>query len=444
MSDTKTIFCGNNPQYLSEELVKQSNSSNGGVAFRIPSLVNANGTLVAAVDNAATGADWGYISVAVRTSEDGGKSWSDINTIVSPPARIVNSDINNIATAFYIDPCMSVASNGDIVMLVTFWPESKGLHNLKYLDKNKPAYASFNGNTYPIIYDKDGNFFYVLDDETVLDSNKAKTKYRVNFAEGELYKGDEYIGNIHLNGAIGKSHDDNITTTHGAPLKSVRRSYIFMIKSSDNGKSWSKPVDITGSILNEKTDGPFLGVAPGSAPKTKDGRIIFPLYTLKGSVCIYSDDNGETWRRGQWEHFTPNIDEWTLVEAPQGELLAFSRAKRYAKTPFAISYDNSITWIKEKKAPFKAPKCQKNALIIDDRIFVSHPSATKRANGVISTGKVIYKKDMFSKIKWDKESIKVNDGFFAYSCMAKIDDKTIGILYEDQPSSHIVFQKIKI
>ncbi len=444
MSNKKTIFCGNNPDYLDKELVKQSDKSNGGVAFRIPSLVQANGTLVAAIDNASTGADWGYISVAVRTSDDAGKTWSDINTIVSPPARVINSDVNNIATAFYIDPCMTVTNNGEIVMLVTFWPESKGLHNLKYLDKKKPAYSIFDGEKCPLIYDKNGNYFYVLSNGTVLNSSKVKTDYTVDFADGELYKGEEYIGNIHLNGAIGLSQDENIPTTHGAPLKSVRRSYIFMLKSSDNGKTWSKPQDITGSILNENIDGPFLGVAPGNAPTARNGRMVFPLYTLKGTVCIYSDDNGKTWRRGQWNSFTANIDEWTAVEAPNGELFALSRAKRYAKTPCAVSYDNAITWIKKKNAPFKAPKCQKNAIAIGNRIFVSHPSARKRENGVISTGTFIYKNDVLQKVKWDKESIKINDGFFAYSSMAQIDDNTIGILYEDQPSSHIVFQTVKI
>ena len=48
MADEQLIFCGSSPAFLDEELTKHSNEENGGVAFRIPSLINANGTLIAA------------------------------------------------------------------------------------------------------------------------------------------------------------------------------------------------------------------------------------------------------------------------------------------------------------------------------------------------------------------------------------------------------------
>lgn len=446
MANKQTLFCGTNTEFLSAELAKEANEANGGVAFRIPSLVNAGGTLVAAVDKAYVPTDWGFIELAVRTSADGGKTWGNIKTIATPPARVINSDKENTATAFYIDPCMAVAPNGDIVMLVTFYPESKGLFNKKMMDKNKVAYASFDGKTVPVIYDREGNFYYVLESGKVLDKTKSSTPYKVNFADGELYKGDEYVGNIFLNGTKEKTSGDDERTTFGAPLKAVKRNYIFMLRSSDKGETWTKPVDITGSILNQDKDGFFLGIAPGNALTTSSGRMVFPLYTLKsGSVAIYSDDNGLTWRRNETMPYTPNIDEWTLAEGPDNNLYSFSRAKGFKKTPTAISYDNGITWIKTKNAKFKAPKCQKNCLIDGNKIYVSHPSKKGRNDGVISVGTFEYnKKNKLKGIKWAKEDIKINEGFFAYSCMTKIDGGTIGILYEDQPSSHIVFETIKL
>lgn len=439
----QVLFCGNEKKFLAEELIKDSNASNGGAAFRIPSLVNAGGTLVAAIDRAATGADWGYIELAVRTSEDNGKTWSDIQTIAAPPAREIVSDVENTKSAFFIDPCMTVAPNGDIVMLVTFFPESKGIHNRNLLDKKKTAYSSFDGEKCPVIYDRDGNYYLVLSDGTVLNSSKAKTEYTVK-GLGELYKGDEYVGNIYLNGAIGKAAVDGTKTTFGAPLKSPKRSYIFMLRSSDKGATWSEPEDITGSILNPD-DGVFFAVAPGSGLTTSSGRIIMPIYTLKGTVAVYSDDNGETWQRNPNVQYTNNIDEWTAVEAPTGEIYSFGRAKSFGKTPVSVSLDNGIVWNKDKKANVKAPKCQKNAIAVGNRIYISHPSGSKRENGVISVGTFEFdKKNKLKGIKWSKESIKLNEGFFAYSCMAEIDEKTIGILYEDQPSSHIIFDIIKL
>ena len=173
--------------------------------------------------------------------------------------------------------------------------------------------------------------------------------------------------------------------------------------------------------------------------------MLFPFYTLNGTVCVYSDDNGETWRRNENIIFTPNIDEWTLAEGPEGVLYSFSRAKGYKKTPAAISRDNGITWEKTKKAPFKAPKCQKNCLVIGDRMFVSHPSKKGRHDGVSSVGTFDYdKKGKCKGIKWSKDDIKINEGFYAYSCMTRINDNTIGVLYEDQPSSHIAFETFNV
>lgn len=444
MSKKQILFCGTSKDYLAEELTKDSNASNGGTAFRIPSLVNANGTLVAAIDKAATGMDWGFIELAVRTSKDNGETWSDIKTIATPPAREINSDGDNTKSAFFIDPCMTVAPNGDIVMVVTFFPESKGFHNRKILDKKKVAYAMFDGEKCPLVYDKDGAFYYVLKDGSVVDKAKAKTAYTIK-GLGELYKDDEYVGNVHLNGAIGKSKIENAKTTFGAPLKTPKRSYIYMLKSSDNGETWSEPVDITSQIINEKADGTFLAVAPGTGLTTANGRIIMPLYSLSGTVAIYSDDNGESWNRNPNFLYTGNIDEWTAVQAPTGEIYSFGRAKKFGKTPVTISYDNGMSWGKGKKAGVKAPKCQKDALTIKNTVYISHPSDKKRANGVISKGEFVYnKKGNLKKIEWAKDDIKINEGFFAYSSMAVIDNNTIGILYEDQPSSHIIFETISL
>ena len=409
--------------------------------YRIPSLVNTGKTLVAVCNRETNDNDYGYMELVCRTSADGGKSWSDVQLIAAPPAREISDDYESFKSAFFIDPCMAVADNGDIILLVTFFPESKGIMDKKLLEK-KAAFTGFDSKLYPVVYDRDGKYYIILDDGKVLDSKKAKTSYRVE-GIGELYQGDEYVGNIFLNGAKGKAEDES-KTTFGAPLKAPKRSYIYMFKSSDEGKTWSEGKDITRDLLID-SDGVFLGMAPGSALKTESGRLVFPLYTLKNTVSIYSDDNGETFKRNKRFPYSENIDEWCAIEGPDNKIHTFGRAKKPGKAPVSVSADNAITWMKGKKAGFKAPKCQKSAIAIGDSIFVSHPTGKKRENGVISKAEFIRnKKGAIKGIKWSKEDIKINEGFFAYSCLAKIDDNTLGILYEDAPSAHIVFETIKI
>lgn len=440
--DGKIIFCGSSEKFLKSDLIKYSDASNGGTAFRIPSLINASGTLIAAIDKQSCGADWGYIELAVRTSDDGGETWSDIKTIASPPARETRITDDCFASAFYIDPCMAVAPNGDVLMLADFYPECKGLHNRRLLDKKKPPYAMHGGKLCPALYDRDGAFYTVAKDGTVFDGSGSATPYCMKDSKGSLYKNNEYVGNIFLNGKTGKN-EVGAETTFGAPLKAPKRNYIYMFKSSDNGKTWSGPVDVTSDFLI-KSDGTFAGIAPGVGLTTQKGRVIIPLYVdRKETVAIHTADSGDTWSRSKRQPYSCNIDEWQLVQAPDGVILGFGRQKRYGKTPVSVSYDDGIHWQKGEKTKLYAPKCQKSVISIGDYVFCSHASEKKRENGVITVGKFCKKNGKTAGVSWYSQT-PINEGFFAYSCLTQIDDDHIGVLYEAEPSSFICFKKYKI
>lgn len=439
MNDRNVIFCGNNADFLREELTKESNDANGGVAFRIPSIVNANGTLVAVSDRQSCGMNWGYIELVVRRSEDGGKTWSNIEAIATPPARETKKSAESFASAFFVNPCMTVAKNGDIVLITNFYPESKGIHNEKLLDKKKVPYTSVNGEFFPVIYDREGNFYSIRKDGSVFDKNNTKTNFRVE-GIGSLYRDDEYFGNIYLNGAMGKN-ELNAETTFGAKLKAPKRSYVFMIKSSDNGKTWSNPVDITPMILDEK-DGTFLGVSAGTGVTTENGRIIMPLYTKKNGLSIYSDDNGETWHRTRNQKYNEVSGKWVPAVSADGSIFAFGMQKKYGKTPISVSRNESNNWNKLSATELYSPDCQKSIITFGDYVLCSHPSEKKRENGIISVGKFRMKGKQAIGIDWVGHK-KINDGFFAYSSLVKIDDDNIGVLFESEPSSYIEFKTFK-
>ena len=429
MGNKSLIFCGNSPEFLDEKLTKESTAANGGTAFRIPSLINANGTLIAAADKASCGADWGYIELAVRRSEDGGKTWSDIESVAVPPARETRKSAECYASAFYIDPCMALTNDGEIIMIADFWPECMGIHKKKLLDKKKIPYGLLDDQMVPLIYDRNGSFYYVKPDGTVLNSKKEQTNYSVKSPTG-------------LNGAMGKN-EENANTTFGAPLKAPKRCYVFMLKSSDGGKTWSEPKDITNMIL-EETDGTFLGVAPGVGLTLEDGKVVMPLYTLKnGSVSIFTTDGGETWHRMRRNPYCQTTGEWQMISAQNGNIIGIGRQNNFGKTPVCISENGAKSWLKCKKTALNAPKCQKSIISAGGYVFCSHPSGRQRENGVISIGKPRMIKGSYSHIDWFKD-IEINNGFFAYSCLAQIDEDTIGVLYESQPSSYIEFQTFKI
>ncbi|MBR3150210.1 MAG: exo-alpha-sialidase, partial [Eubacterium sp.] len=280
-----------------------------------------NVLLAAAVkcsQNIDKGISWGYNEIVAKISSDGGESWSEEKTVLAPPARKITADEGNTKSAFFINPTLLTAPNGDFVIVFTFYPECMGEEDEKLLDKKKTPFTGFNSKTYPVLYDRDGNYFIVLEDGKVIDSSKQPTEYTVK-GLGELYRGEEYLGNIHLNGAMGKSEGLG-KTSFGAPLKSPKRSYIMMIKSSD-GINWSEPKDITPNVICE-SDGACVRTSKGNGAVCENGRMIVPLTAPKGAAFIYSDDNGESWNRNMRMPYIPVKEDISVLQTSGGELLA--------------------------------------------------------------------------------------------------------------------------
>ena len=92
----------------------------------------------------------------------------------------------------------------------------------------------------PLIYDRDGNFYYIEESGAVLDSQKQPTPYRLGSGFGDLYKGDEYVGNIYLNGAVGKN-EAGAVTTFGAPLTKTQALLCIYAAQQRPGQNLERP-----------------------------------------------------------------------------------------------------------------------------------------------------------------------------------------------------------
>ncbi len=196
-------------------------------------------------------------------------------------------------------------------------------------------------------------------------------------------------------------------------------------------------------MLLAETDGAFVGVSAGTGLTTKDGRVVIPLYSEKGqSFSVFSIDNGETWHRMIRNPYSENTDEWQLIEAADGTLLGLGTQKKYGKTPLSFSVNGAKSWVKGKPTALFAPPCQKSVLQLGDYVLCSHPSGREREDGVITVGKLRRINGKFTYIDWIRELV-INEGFFGYSCLTKLDEKTVGVIYESQPSSYIEFKTIE-
>lgn len=244
--------------------------------------------------------------------------------------------------------------------------------------------------------------------------------------------------------------------TKPAPLSVTVNNYLYAIRSKDFGQTWEQPVDITATVMTEKEF--FVGTGPGIAiclknqnDKSKNGRLLAPVYNLLKTSVIYSDDNGKTWKRSSC---SKNIDESQLVELSDGTVLCFGRQRMLGKTPCSVSVDGGETWEKAGKAPLSSIRCQKSVIAVPkssytndmdknkDYLLFCASSGTlqknsKRFFGTITVAEVGDDK----KIKPLKQRTIVSNGvrgkyknFFAYSSLAALENGNFAVLFEGLPS----------
>ncbi|MFJ4923136.1 exo-alpha-sialidase [Streptomyces sp. NPDC088725] len=121
---------------------------------------------------------------------------------------------------------------------------------------------------------------------------------------------------------------------NGAPVPYVR--LVQLQRSTDGGRSWSPPEDITRSV--KPADWLWYATAPGHAIALRSGphrgRLLVPANHssastgLSGAHSLYSDDGGRTWHLGYVTSTSgglPTLDESTLAELPDGRIYVNAR-----------------------------------------------------------------------------------------------------------------------
>ena len=282
------------------------------------------------------------------------------------------------------------------------------------------------------------------------DEGKTWSPLKVIWNDGENVCGnpaplvDRETGNIYLlmTWNLGEDHEPDIIDEKS---KDTRR--IFVTSSSDNGKTWSNPKEITGSVKKENwtwyATGPCHGIQLEKG-KYKD-RLVIPCDHIEAgtkkyySHVIYSDDHGKTWKLGGT---TPQdqVNECTVAELNNGLLILnmrnYDRTQKSRKISF--SEDGGITWSAiQPDTTLIEPICQAS-LIFDKKNrklwFLNPASEKSRTNMTLKSSKDSGK-------TWKVEKV-LHTGPSAYSDLTLINKNTLGCLYEGgklSPYEGIVF-----
>lgn len=224
---------------------------------------------------------------------------------------------------------------------------------------------------------------------------------------------------------------DNEADIKMATAKGTRT--VWICKSTDDGATWSTPVEITSST--KKANWAWYATGPGVGIQLKSGRLVIPCdYAIVGtrdygSHVIYSDDSGETWKIGG-ESF-PQCNECQVVELEDGSLMLNMRSYRgqYCRS-VSISKDGGLTFTDPKPdETLVEPVCQASFLRYTEskthgksRLLFSNPASIRRN---MMTVRMSYDEGK----TWPVMKL-LDPRFGAYSCLTALPDMEIGLLYE--------------
>ncbi len=215
-----------------------------------------------------------------------------------------------------------------------------------------------------------------------------------------------------------------------------------LISSDDDGLTWSAPYSITSQVKNPAWHVFFNG--PGNGIAMKNGTLVFPSQYwdeskkpgIPHSSIIYSEDHGKTWKSGTGAKY--NTTESQVVETSPGVLMLNMRDNRGRYRSIATTSDMGKTWIEHPTsyealpdpvcmASFIKAKVNVKGKIKDVLFFGNVASQSGRQNTTI-------KASLDLGESWVKANQVLLDSrtTYGYSALTKIDDHTIGILYEGE------------
>ena len=229
----------------------------------------------------------------------------------------------------------------------------------------------------------------------------------------------------------------------------------FVTSTSDEAITWKIPKDITRQVKRKSwrwhAIGPVHGIQLQKAGNY--GRLVAPVAISieKGNTAycmalVYSDDFGDNWQIGAVDENLLDVvraNETTIAELNDGRIYINTRdqnggsdQKNRGET---FSSDGGLTFqtplIESNKFP--SPIVQAALLNWNGKLLFSTPSSSdKREN-------LIVMKSSDNAQTWET-LFKVHDGFSAYSDMVRLDENTLGVIYETDEYKKIQFRRLKM
>ncbi len=231
----------------------------------------------------------------------------------------------------------------------------------------------------------------------------------------------------------------------------------LIVKSTDNGKTWSKPVNITK--MCKKEEWWLWAPAPGRGFTMSDGTLVLPTQGRDKngapfSNITYSKDGGVTWVTSN--PASTGTSECAAAQLSDGSVMLNMRTNANKGLTgegngraIAVTSNLGKTWAEHNtsRKALPEPVCMgslyKHTYFKDGRkksvlLFLNPNSTTGRNH-------ITLKASFDNGNTWPSQKYILLDELsgFGYSCITSVDNDTIGVLYESS-QAQLVFQQISL
>lgn len=239
---------------------------------------------------------------------------------------------------------------------------------------------------------------------------------------------------------------------NGGVKNGARKIKLELRHSDDDGATWSDAIDVEARnpglrpATGEFLAGPGNGIQLVEGPQA--GRLIFPVYIYgnpSSSMCLYSDDHGETWQRSATSG--AGGGEVQMAETPGGGVLASMRDNDFPGSgvrTFNRSPDGGATWgtpytSTAQQPALPDPACQASLYRLSSTND-SNASRLVHANAANASSRV----NMTIRMSYDDGATwPVNHviyaGGSAYSSVTRLANGDLGLLFEKDPYGNLDF-----